>query len=708
MSGITYDITERQRAEQRMANLQRLSEALTGAITRQDVYIVIQQQTAAAFSADAIFLRFPSPEGDALVAETLHVGGRQNEAAIRTFDRLPATLPHPANEAFLSGQPVFLPDVAALSARYPQLAELVHNSGAQAAMHLPLVRDGQAFGVISLAFSAARSFREADHTFAIAFADRCAVALERAMLHESLAASEKQLRLVTDGLPALIAYVDRERRYQFVNKTYSEWFGLQREAVIGRPVWELLGQAAYQAAKADIDQALAGQEVSYERRMPYNRGGARFVQTSLIPDRALDGTVKGFFALIIDLSERKRAEEALHAAMQREQSLRARAEEASRLKDEFLATVSHELRTPLTAFLGYAQMLQTRKRDEAYVNRTVEKMIRSARAQAQLIEDLLDMARIVSGRLRIDPAPVDLGAVLLAALDTVRPALEAKQLRLQSDLGPDPAIVVGDANRLQQVAWNLLANAVKFTPPGGLISVHLEADRREARLAVGDTGQGISPEFLPYVFDRFRQADGASNRTTSGLGIGLALVRHLVELHGGSVEAHSAGLGQGATFSVRLPLAPDGLLALHESEPRLALDDQESCPPELDGLRVLIVDDQPELLELLHEIMASCGCEVRACNNAQAALATLRAWQPEVLISDLAMPGQDGYWLISQVRALPPEQGGAVPALALTAYVRVEDRLRVLAAGFEQYVPKPIEPAELRDVVAQLARRVEA
>jgi PAS domain S-box-containing protein len=386
-----------------------------------------------------------------------------------------------------------------------------------------------------------------------------------------------------------------------------------------------------------------------------------------------------------------------------EQAARAQAEEASRLKDEFLATISHELRTPLTAFLGYAQLLQSRKRDEAYVARMVEKLVRSAKAQAQLIDDLLDVSRIVSGKLRIAPEPVDLLPVIHAALDTVRPAIEARDLHISIDLRSEARAIIGDANRLQQVVWNLLSNAVKFTPPGGAIWVRLERQGREALITVGDSGQGISAEFLPYVFDRFRQADSASTRMHGGLGLGLAIVRHLVELHGGAVQAASDGEGQGATFTVRLPLAPQSVTLAPETG---SADGAEATlyHPELGGLRVLLVDDQPDILELLDAMLSGSGASVRMCSSAPAALAAVREWRPDVLVSDVAMPGEDGYWLIERVRALGADEGGATPAVALTAYVRMEDRLRVLSAGFDLYVPKPVDPAELRDVVARLAR----
>jgi PAS domain S-box-containing protein len=385
-----------------------------------------------------------------------------------------------------------------------------------------------------------------------------------------------------------------------------------------------------------------------------------------------------------------------------EQAARGQAEAASRLKDEFLATVSHELRTPLTAFLGYAELLQRRKRDEDYIARTIEKMVQSAKAQAALIEDLLDVSRIVSGKLRIEPVPIALTDVIHAALDTVRPAVEAKRLHVQRVLDAEDALVLGDANRLQQVVWNLLSNATKFTPPGGQITIRLALAGRYAELHVRDTGQGIHPDFLPYVFDRFRQADSSSQRPHGGLGLGLAIVRHLVELHGGTVEAASAGEGRGATFTVRLPLL--GADATISQAASAATDNPEKAERHapLGGLRALIVDDQPALLEVLAEILMAEGATVHTCSGAREALALLPAWQPDVLVSDIAMPQEDGYWLIEQVRRLEPAQGGETPAVAVTAYVRLEERLRVLRAGFQEYLPKPIEVSELRDVILRL------
>lgn len=411
-----------------------------------------------------------------------------------------------------------------------------------------------------------------------------------------------------------------------------------------------------------------------------------------------DAAPERFGLVATDLTEQKR-NEALVAA---EQVARVVAEEASRLKDEFLATISHELRTPLTAFLGYAQLLQQRAHDAAYVARTIPKLLQSARDQAALIEDMLDVARIANGRLRIELARIDLLSVIHAALETVRPTLEVKRLALQIELDPAASMVVGDAQRLQQVVWNLLSNAAKFTPPGGQITLRLAPAGSSAELHVSDNGQGIPAAFLPYVFERFCQADSSNQRVYGGLGLGLAIVRHLVELHGGMVEATSAGVGQGAAFTVRLPLAgaPDAAVPA-PGAPEASVR-TEAAPQPLRGLRIMVVDDQAAILELIAEILTTEGATVRACATAPEALALVQAWRPDMLVADIAMPSQDGYWLIQQVRALAPEAGGALPAVALTAYVGVEERLRVLAAGFQQYVPKPVEPAELRNVILGL------
>ncbi|MGH7230613.1 MAG: response regulator [Nitrospiraceae bacterium] len=392
--------------------------------------------------------------------------------------------------------------------------------------------------------------------------------------------------------------------------------------------------------------------------------------------------------------------------------LYSEAQEANRIKDEFLATVSHELRTPLTAILGWAQMLHGGKLDETAKQRAIHSIERNAKSQAHLIEDLLDISRIITGKLRLDVRSVDLGPIIEAAIDAVRPAADAKGIQLQKILDSLAGLVSGDPDRLQQVLWNLLSNSIKFTPRGGRVQIRLERLDSHARITVSDTGQGINAEFLPCMFDLFRQADSTITRMHGGLGLGLAIVRHVVEMHGGTVRADSPGEGQGATFTVTFPLI--GIRPLDDSSDRVshrntALGNGFSfdCAPALKGLHVLVVDDEPETRDLLVAVLSRCGAEVKASASVKDALEVLQHWRVDVLVSDIGMPGEDGYDLIRKVRAMAPDCGGRIPAVALTAYARVEDRLRALSAGFQMHVPKPVEPIELATVVASFAWRSE-
>lgn len=407
-----------------------------------------------------------------------------------------------------------------------------------------------------------------------------------------------------------------------------------------------------------------------------------------------------------EIAERKRAEKERAELLAREQEARRAAEEANRLKDEFLAMVSHELRTPLTAILGWAHMLHSGQLDEAGVRRALETIERNAKVQAQVIEDLLDISRIMSGKLHLDVRAVKPRAVIEAAVDAMRLAAEAKNIRLQVITDPNDEPIAGDPDRLQQVVWNLLSNAIKFTPKGGRVEVRLEHGDTHISLIVKDTGQGIKPDFLPYVFDRFRQADSTITRKHRGLGLGLAIVRHLVELHGGSVAVESPGEGQGSTFTITLPVRPARMETQEPTSVRPTGGEiRFNCPASLRGLRILIVDDEMDTLDFTATVLEKCDAQVAIASSAAEALETLKRWRPDALVSDISMPGGDGYELISKVRALAPEQGGRVPAIALTAYVRVEDRLRALSAGYQMHVPKPIEPGELVMVIASLLGR---
>lgn len=403
----------------------------------------------------------------------------------------------------------------------------------------------------------------------------------------------------------------------------------------------------------------------------------------------------------------RRVEAERMSLLEREQLARAEAERASRAKDEFIATLSHELRTPLNSVLGWARLLRTGKLDAAGINQAVEAIGRGATTQAQIVDDLLDVSRIVRGALRLDVRPVDLGPVIEAAVETVQPAARGREIEIAVEHGA-PAPVSGDPGRLQQVIWNLLANAIKFTPPGGRVLVRTEAVAEGVQIVVADNGKGISPEFLPHLFERFRQADSSTTRAHGGLGLGLAIVRHLVEAHGGSVAAESAGPGLGSTFYVRLPLAaPRQRRATGEQTPVMTsmMASDPRPPASLKALRVLVVDDDADTREALARLLEQAGAQVASAGSAEEALEKLRRSPPDVLLSDIAMPGRDGYDLIRAIRSLAPEQGGRVPAAALTAFTQGDRRREALLAGYQVWLAKPIEPVALTEAVARLAGR---
>jgi PAS domain S-box-containing protein/excisionase family DNA binding protein len=406
---------------------------------------------------------------------------------------------------------------------------------------------------------------------------------------------------------------------------------------------------------------------------------------------------KCVLATVTDITERRQLERAVWA---RAQELA----EANRVKDEFLATLSHELRTPLTSIIGWAHLLQTGDLDHETSARALEAIQRNARSQAQLIEDLLDVSRVITGKLHLEVRPINLASVIEAAIEAVRPTADAKRVQLLATL--DPATTIpGDPDRLQQVIWNMLSNSIKFTRAKGSVEVSLRQEDGEARIVIKDTGIGISPDFLPHVFDRFRQADSTSTRAYGGLGLGLALVRHLVEQHGGAVSATSPGDGQGSTFTITLPIATGAVMGQRVPAMRFAeYQSSEDCDEHaLAGLRVLIVDNEEDARELIQTVLVQCGARVTTTGSVTEAMAAIERVKPDVMVCDIGMPGEDGYALIGRVRALPQERGGSIPAVALTAYAREEDRRLALDAGFQVHVSKPIKPSELVAVVASVA-----
>jgi signal transduction histidine kinase/ActR/RegA family two-component response regulator len=404
--------------------------------------------------------------------------------------------------------------------------------------------------------------------------------------------------------------------------------------------------------------------------------------------------------------ERKRAEEERAQLLVREQAARAEAEAANRMKDEFLAVLSHELRSPLNPIIGWSGMLRTQKLNAATTARALETIERNAKLQADLIEDLLDVSRMIRGKLSLNVCPVNLIPIVQAAMETVHLAATAKSIRLESVLNPAVGLILGDPNRLQQIVWNLLSNAIKFTPSGGRVEIKLDCTDSHAQIEVSDTGKGIEADFLPYVFERFRQADSTSTRSQTGLGLGLAIVRHLTELHGGTVRVDSPGEDQGAIFTVQLPLIISTELSGLRTEQEVLLSPQPSSvfSAVLEGLQVLVVDDEADSRDFLALALEQYGARVTAVASAQEALLALEQVKPNVLVSDIGMPDEDGYTLIRKIRAMTPEQGGLIPAAALTAYARSEDCDRAILAGFQRHVTKPVEAAEFAATIASLAR----
>jgi PAS domain S-box-containing protein len=531
--------------------------------------------------------------------------------------------------------------------------------------------------------------------------------LEMARLRQETARSQVEieaakaratiLERVTDAFYGL----DCQWRFTYINQRCEEYLGKSRDELLGKVVWDEFPMARGSAFEQQYHKATREQiAVNFEVLSPFSN---RWIEVHAYP--SADGLSVNFR----DITDRKELEERREELLESERAARTEAERIGRLKDEFLATLSHELRTPLNAILGWTQLLRRETIGATELRKGLETIERNSRAQAQIIEDLLDMSRIISGKVRLEIRNVNLTAVIQAAIESLLPAVQAKDIRLQTVLDALPAHITGDSGRLQQVVWNLLSNAIKFTPPGGKVQVSLEKVNTHIELKVSDTGQGIKPEFLPHAFDRFRQADSSTTRQFGGLGLGLSIVKQLVELHGGTVQAASAGEGQGATFTVVLPLAhkeSDNDAQVAERE----FNSQQSIKSEYEDtnlkcIKVLVVDDEVDAQELAKRLLEEHGANVLTASSVNEALELVQKFQPHVIVSDIGMPGKDGYEFIRALRELPLEMGGNIPAAAVTAFARWEDRISALRAGYKTHVAKPVEAAELIAVVASLAGR---
>ena len=523
--------------------------------------------------------------------------------------------------------------------------------------------------------------------------------------NETLRTSEMRYRRLFESARDGILILNADTlRITDVNPFMFELLNYTRDEFMEKELWEIgvfKDKAASQEAFRELQ--LTGY-LRYEN-LPLQTKEGKLREVEFVSNVYDEGSHRVIQCNIRDITDRKRAEEERKLLLESAQAARAEADVANSIKDEFLATLSHELRTPLTSILGWSHLLDNGKLDEEAAKRAVETIVRNAEAQKLLIDELLDISRIIIGKLRLDVGPVQLAPMIESIVDGMRPAADARNIQLRTALDQSVDPIFGDPDRLQQVFWNLLSNAIKFTSQGGKVLVRLERADSNLEITISDTGQGIARELLPYVFDRFRQSDSSSSRTHGGLGLGLAIVRQLVELHGGTVSAESPGEGEGSTFKVRLPVRS----VRHEPDDRansvVKIPDEVSTKPvpSLDGMNVLVVDDDWDSRELVTVVLKASGAEVVSVTSAIEALRELALRRFDVLLSDIGMAEMDGYALISQIRQLPAERGGTIPAAALTAYAGIENQRRALSAGYQVHIPKPIGPSELITAVARLA-----
>ena len=516
---------------------------------------------------------------------------------------------------------------------------------------------------------------------------------------------------------------------QLTIREWNHWLeihsGRSASEMIGKNLFEAYPELLERDIKRYYDEVLLGQTKVLSQRfhrfllpfqLPVEDAGFKLMQQSTrIAPLIVENEVIGTITVIDDVTERIAREEQLVTFFNLEQKARQEAETANRLKDEFLATVSHELRTPLNAIAGWIQILSRQETDIESLKHGLTTMERNVKAQVQIIEDILDVSRIITGKLKLEIEQVDLIPIIEMALDTMRLAAEAKGINLQFIHDGDPVMLKGDPHRLQQIVWNLVSNAIKFTPEGGSVTVQLTRLDKQIDITVSDTGKGISSEFLPYVFDRFRQADSTTTRTHGGLGLGLSIVRHLVEMHGGTISATSSGQGEGATFTISLPsiadqyIEPLPIQTDHSQEEYassffpITSDSSNHETPDLTAISILIVDDDLDSSEMLKIILTNYGAEIRTAESAKAAMNTLESWTPKVIVSDIGMPNEDGYSLIQQIKDLEHTRGVKIPSIALTGYAGKQNQDLILAAGFQTHFSKPVDIDGLIHTITNLA-----
>jgi PAS domain S-box-containing protein len=697
--GAFIDISERTAAEARQNFIMRLNDSLRPLIDPEEIVAMSAKLLGEYLDVDRCAYAQVEPDEDTMLLTGNYLRGTKSIVGVLRFSDFGPEVQRlmRANEPYIvEDVEVDVPETHRAAYKATQI---------RAVICVPLHKAGKFVAAMAVHQVHPRTWSADQVALVQMVANRCWEALERARVTRELRQSEERLRSVLETTPECVTIILPDGELEYVNSAGASILGFRDEAVaIGQSFADLVVPESREEWLRRHQSILRGERPTWEFEILSLRGERRWLEAHAVPFREADGTIK-HLAVSREISGRKRLERQREELLEQERAARAEAERVNRMKDEFLATLSHELRTPLNAILGWAQLLSRQKRSEAEDRQGLDAIERNARAQRQIIEDLLDMNRIVSGKIRLDVRTVALDEVLLAAVDAVRPILHAKLLHLTHHIDPHRALVSGDANRLQQVFWNLLTNAAKFTPTGGRILVEVERKEPLVEVRVSDTGQGIKSDFLPHVFERFRQEDSSLTRNQGGLGLGLSIVRSLVEIHGGTVHAKSAGEGQGASFVVTLPIA-------HASSGRRpmevapsSLHDAQTVDVghfDLSGIQALVVDDDGDARGIVERLLQDCGATVALAASGDEALRSLGTVRPNLLISDIGMPRMDGYELLNRVREFPDEALRKIPAIALTAFARAEDRTRALESGYQAYVPKPLDPAELLRVCSQL------
>jgi PAS domain S-box-containing protein len=681
------DVTERKRSEQRQLLQYAVSRVLAKAKTLADAMPAIVQSLCESLGWQlGIFWRLEHQSNLLYYTNHWHTPSLDVKEFTEVKQRITFALGEGLpGRIWASGQPAWIVDFIE-DENFPRASAAV-KVGLHGAFGFPILLEQEILGVIECFSDKVQEPDEDLLEMMASIGSEIGQFIERKRAEEELAKSQQLFLNFMNNVPGTAFIKDEEGRYLFVNPGAEHLANRKQADILGKTDFDILStEIAQQVRKNDNAVLAAGKPVEILETLP-QPDGEQYWMSFKFPIEDVSGK-KMLAGMSFDITERKQLENRL-------QQQAAELTRANSIKDEFLAVLSHELRSPLNPILGWAKLLRTRKLDEATVARALETIERNAQVQIQIIADLLDISRIIRGQLNLNISSVNLVSTVEAAIETVRLAAEAKGIEINLDSRASHPIVLGDSSRLQQVVWNLLSNAVKFTPNRGRVDIRLECVGTNAHITVSDTGKGINPNFLPYVFDYFRQENSATNRQFGGLGLGLAIVRRLVEFHGGSVKADSPGVGQGATFTVTLPLKT--------AIPQMNREDMQSDDSlNLEGLRVLVVDDDADNLDLITFILEQYGVEVRAVASAKDALSIVIQWQPDLLLSDIGMPEVDGYTLIRQIRALPEEQGGQVRAIALTAYAGEMNQQQALSAGFQEHITKPVDPTELALAITRM------